>query len=555
MNPDSPIILPQSGVRNVLVTSALPYVNNVPHLGNIIGSVLSADVFARYCRGRGINTLYVGGTDEYGTSTETRAQKENCSPRELCDKFHAVHAQVYKWFNISFDVFGRTKTQRHTDITHHIFHKLEKHEFLEERPTTQPYCNTHGSFLADRLIEGQCPLCGFPDARGDQCDGCSQLLEPINLVGPRCKLDGSIPVTKETRHVVFKLDKLQPQVESMLHNVEKRWPTNARSATATWLKQGLKPFTITRDIRWGVPVPGYDKVFYSWFDACIGYVSITAGYTDQWETWWRNPDVQLYQFIGKDNVVFHSVVFPATQIGTGDVWTKVHHLSTTDFLTYEGGKFSKSRGVGVFGDSVQQTDVPPDVWRFYLLSCRPETGDTEFRWDGLIDVNNNLLLHDVGGFVSRALRLVVDEYSSIVPSWSEDSGFVKITNDLLARYIKEMDGVELRAGLFTALEISRCGDTLLSGDLYTRERASVVGLTVNLVHLLASLLAPYMPDTAAAINTQLQAAPLPLPTCWCADSIKTGHRVAASGNLFSWIDPSRAEEWRKAFGGEEGMSR
>lgn len=363
-----------------------------------------------------------------------------------------------------------------------------------------------------------------------------------------------MPVIHETQEILFKLDQLQPQIESMLQNVDKRWPDNARSITAAWLKQGLKPYTITRDIRWGVPVPGYEKVFYPWFDACIGYISITAGYTDQWERWWRNSGVQLYQFIGKDNVLFHSVVFPATQIGTGETWTNVHHLSTTDFLTYEGEKFSKSRGVGVFGDSVQQTDVPPDVWRFYLLSCRPETGDVEFRWDGLIEANNTLLVNGVGRFVSRILRVVVDDYAGIVPGWTEDYGFVKEINHLLARYIEEMDGVELRSGLSTALQVLQCGDAFMSNDLCTQGRASAVGLMANLVHLIASLLVPYMPDTAAAINSQLQAAPLPLPESWCADSVRMGHRVGTLENLFFWINPARAEEWRKAFGGEDNKS-
>ncbi|KAH6843495.1 tRNA synthetases class I (M)-domain-containing protein [Chaetomium sp. MPI-CAGE-AT-0009] len=551
MDSNTPVILPQCGRRNVLVTSALPYVNNVPHLGNIIGSVLSADVFARYCRGCGITTLYVGGTDEYGTSTETLALKQKCTPRELCDKFHAVHARVYKWFNISFDVFGRTTTQLHTDITHRIFHKLKDNGLLKERATLQPYCSTHCSFLADRLVGGQCPLCQYANARGDQCDHCGQLLEPVDLVRPRCKIDGSTPAICETRHIFFELDALQPQVESLLRDVDGDWPTNAKSITAAWLEQGLKPRTITRDIQWGTPVPGHDKVFYSWFDACIGYVSITAGYTDQWERWWRNPDVHLHQFIGKDNVVFHSIVFPATQIGTGDIWTKVHHFSTTDFLTYEGKKFSKSRGVGVFADSVQQTGVPPDVWRFYLLSCRPETGDTEFRWDGLINANNDLLLDNVGGFVSRVLRLVIDDHAGVVPGWNEDFGFKREINKLLAQYIKEMDGVELRAGLFTALQISRRGNAFLDR---AEQRTSAVSLTINLVHLLASLLAPYMPDTAAAINSQLLVSPLPLPDCWNADSIKKGHGIGPMEDLFFWVDPVRADEWRKQFGGREGNS-
>lgn len=320
----------------------------------VIGSVLSGDVFARYCRGRGINTLYIGGrlltlsrtkrqrpnlasllgTDEYGTTTEAKALSEKCTPQELCDKYHAIHAEIYRWFSISFDIFGRTTTQRQTDITQDIFLKLNQNGFLKERVTTQLYCQEHHSFLADRFVEGECPSCGYADARGDQCDLCGKLLDTLELKNPRCKIDGSTPITRDTEHVFLELDKLQSEIETFFQESSENgaWSSNGKHITSAWLKEGLQPRSITRDMKWGtkVPLPGYEeKVIYSWFDACIGYVSITAQYTDQWEKWWRNPDVQLYQFIGKDNVVYHSVIFPGSQIGTGENWTKLHHLATT----------------------------------------------------------------------------------------------------------------------------------------------------------------------------------------------------------------------------------
>jgi len=369
-------ILPQPGKNNILITSALPYVNNIPHLGNVIGSVLSADCFSRYSKARGNPTLFVCGSDEYGTATETKAIEEKTTPQELCDKYHKLHKDVYDWFNIGFDIFGRTPTQQQTDIAQDIFLKLYKNGYLEERTTTQPYCEQHKSFLADRFVEGTCPLCDYADARGDQCDKCGHLLDPLDLKNPRCKLDNATPVPRDTKHVFILLDKLQAAVKewSESSSAKGKWSENGIAITESWIKEGLKPRGITRDLKWGtaVPLEGYDdKVMYVWFDACIGYVSITANYTSDWEKWWRDPDnVKLYQFLGKDNVPFHTVVFPSSQLGTGDKWTMLHHLSTTEYLNYERGKFSKSRNIGVFGNSAEKTGIPSDVWRYYLLSRR-----------------------------------------------------------------------------------------------------------------------------------------------------------------------------------------
>ncbi|KAF4464579.1 methionyl-tRNA synthetase [Fusarium albosuccineum] len=570
-HPEGQPVLPVPGKRNILITSALPYVNNVPHLGNIIGSVLSGDVFARYCRARGANTLYVGGTDEYGTTTEARALVENCTPQELCDKYHAIHADVYKWFDISFDIFGRTTTKLQTEITQAIFLKLSENGFLKERTTTQLYCEEHHSFLADRFVEGECPYCGYADARGDQCDQCGRILDPLDLKSPRCKVDGATPVTRETKHIFLELDKLQPELERFFQDsaTEGTWSANGKHITSAWLKKGLQPRSITRDLEWGteVPLPGYEqKVIYSWFDACIGYVSITAAYTDQWEQWWRNPEnVKLHQFLGKDNVVYHSVIFPGSQIGTRETWTKLHHLSTTDYLTYEGGKFSKSRGVGVFGDSAQKTGVPSDIWRYYLLSHRPETGDSEFTWDSFISSNNNILLNNLGNFVSRVLKFINSRhYNNIVPDWTRYTepsfGALKEEiNKLLAEYIHDLDAVKLRPALLTVFLISQSGNTFLQtnklgNNLIESEPtkcAAIIGLAVNLVHLLGSIVAPYLPATAKSIQTQLRVEPCLIPDHWDVDAIKPGHEIGKAEYLFSRIKPEKAEEWRSLFGSEE----
>nr|POE52082.1 methionine--trna ligase, cytoplasmic [Quercus suber] len=569
-------ILPEKGKKNILITSALPYVNNVPHLGNIIGSVLSADVFSRYCKARGLPTLFVCGTDEYGTATETKAIEEKVTPQELCDKYNKLHKEVYDWFEIGFDHFGRTPTQQQTEIAQDIFTKLHKNGYLEERSTTQPYCEEHKGFLADRFVEGECPLCHYNDARGDQCDKCGHLLDPLDLINPRCKLDGATPHPKETKHVFLLLDKLEDQVKawSKKSNEDGAWSDNGINITNAWLREGLKPRGITRDLKWGtaVPLSGYEeKVLYVWFDACIGYVSITANYTKDWEKWWRDPDnVSLYQFMGKDNVPFHTVVFPCSQLGTGDKWTMLNHLSTTEYLNYEGGKFSKSRNIGVFGTSAKQTGIPADVWRYFLLMRRPETSDTEFQWDGFIAANNNELVANFGNFVNRILKYVNSaNYDSVIPAPAKldpesDTAkglatHVKEANEILRRYREEMDAVHLKQGLVIARELSSLGNKLLQDNrldnaLFNNERErcdTVVHLGVNHVHLLASVLAPYMPATTRSILSQLQAELLTIPDRWEAGSIPAGHKIGKAEHLFKNIKPEKETEWRELFGGDE----
>ncbi|KAJ5370167.1 Methionine--tRNA ligase cytoplasmic [Penicillium cataractarum] len=567
-------ILPKEGERNILITSALPYVNNVPHLGNVVGSVLSADVFSRYHKACGRPTLFICGTDEYGTATETKALEEKVTPEELCAKYNKIHQEVYKWFNIGFDHFGRTPTQKHTEISQAIFKRLYDNGFLDERTAEQPFCEKHGSFLADRYVEGECPRCHYDDARGDQCDKCGHLLDPFDLINPRCKLDGATPVRRETKHIHLLLDKLQPEVEKWSTEAISKgeWPKNSKVITESWLKEGLKDRGITRDLKWGVPVPleGFEnKVLYVWFEACIGYPSITANYTKDWEQWWRNPEnVQLYQFLGKDNVPFHSVIFPATQMGTRDKWTMLHHLSATEYLNYESGKFSKSRGIGVFGTNAKETGVGPDVWRYYLLKNRPETGDTQFEWRPFVDANNSELLAKLGNLVNRVIKLVNASFGGVIPEFTVPESFRPFEEEvsgLLKQYIEEMESVHLRAGVNTAMRLAEAGNGLiqanrLDNSLIANEperAAAVVGSVLNLIHLLASVFAPYMPGTSDSILEQLNAPFLMIPSLealndgWKADSLKAGHKIGKAAYLFSRIDPKKADEWREAFGGSQ----
>lgn len=575
VKPADKVIVPKEGEKNILITSALPYVNNVPHLGNIIGSVLSADIYARYAKNRNYNTLFVCGTDEYGTATETKALEEKVTPQQLCDKYHAVHKEVYDWFNIGFDYFGRTTTELQTEIAQHIFTKLYDNKYLDERTTEQLYCEVHHLFLADRFVEGTCPKCGYDDARGDQCDKCGNLLNPLELINPRCKLDNSKPVPKDSTHIYLKLDELEDELKVWVAKAseEGAWSKNSKTITNSWLKTGLDARAITRDLSWGTPVPlekFKDKVLYVWFDATIGYVSITANYLNKelgpkaWEQWWRNPEhVNLYQFMGKDNVPFHTVVFPASQLGTKEKWTKLHHLSTTEYLQYEDGKFSKSRGVGVFGNSAKDTGVPPSVWRYYLASVRPESSDSHFSWKEFVTKNNSELLANLGNFVNRLVKFAVAKYHGVVPDFDPSNipnyaSFEKDVNDLLASYNETMEGVNLRRGLELAMAISSRGNQFLQDNKLDNALFSgspdvadaVVGVGLNLVYLVSAVVSPFMPETSTQISEILNA-----PALSITDNfelvLEPGHNIGKAQYLFKRIDEKKIDEWRALYGGQQ----
>ncbi|KAI1168669.1 methionyl-tRNA synthetase-like protein [Nemania serpens] len=597
-------LLPEAGKRNILITSALPYCNNVVHLGNIIGSVLSADCFARFCRARGLKTLYVCGSDEYGTASETKALEEKTTPAELCSKYHEIHKRIYADFSISFDVYGRTSTEQHTQIVQSIFTKLWDNGFIEERASIQPYCPTHHSFLADRFVEGICSICGYADARGDQCDGCGNLLDPLEpiaeandvvghetkgtgfLKSPRCKLDGTTPEARSTKHLYLRLDLLEDDIKEWFNVSKEQWSSNCVAITQSWLSKGLESRSITRDLKWGVPIPkglkglsdeAYEnKVFYVWFDACIGYPSITKIYTDgdnlagtNWEKWWKNPeDVTLYQFMGKDNVPFHSIVFPASQLGTRENWTKVSRFSPTEYLNYEGGKFSKSRNIGVFGTAVKDTGIDTDVWRFYLLSRRPETSDAEFLWQDFIDINNNDLLKNLGNLSQRVMKFCHANFDATIPAKHNytDEALEKHkadVNSLLQTYLSNMEAIRIRQGASSILALSALGNQLLqhnrlSNQLNKEEPdrcAAVVSLALNHIHLLANVLSPYAPNTASSMLTQLgvpeEKQVFSIPDIWTGDSLKPGEKLGTPTLLFSQIPAGRAAEWQEMFGGDE----
>lgn len=581
-------VLPKPGQRNILITSALPYVNNVPHLGNIVGCVLSADVFARYCRLRGYNTLYICGTDEHGTATEAKALAEGVTPKQICDKYHAIHSDVYKWFDISFDHFGRTTTANMTKCAQDVFLKLHEKGFVSEDTVEQLNCGKCDKFLADRFVEGQCPMCKYDDARGDQCDACGKLINAVELINPRCKTCSASPTIKTSKHLFMDLPKLEKRLTDWLAEESKTWTNNARVIANSWVKGGLQPRCITRDLKWGtrVPLKGYEnKVFYVWFEAPIGYMSITADYTDQWEKWWKDPEnVDYWEFMAKDNVPFHSVVFPATLLGTEDEnlkWTKVNHLMSTEYLNYEDAKFSKSRGIGVFGNDAETTGIPADIWRFYLIYTRPENADSAFKWDDLALKNNSELLANLGNFVNRALKFCKTQFGGkISPAISEAFGkseadklFLAQVNDSLKVYIDSMEKTKQRDSISAVLSVCKLGNQLMqaetpwkkvkSADEAEKARAAaVVGVCVNLSALVAVLVEPVMPAFSRTILNQLNvtlsqvsrlsASSANNPPCFTC-VLKPGHVIGDPEPLVREIKPEEVEAFRSQFAGPQAQ--
>ncbi|KAG8459098.1 hypothetical protein KFE25_002505 [Diacronema lutheri] len=568
--------LPRRGERNVLVTSALPYVNNVPHLGNIIGCVLSADVYARYLRQRRVNVIYMCGTDEYGTATEIKALAEGLTPQQICDKYHAIHRDVYAWFDIRFDQFGRTSTPEQTEIVQAMFWDVHANGYTLTKTTEQLYSEPLGKFLADRYVQGSCPLCGYDDARGDQCDACGKLLNPTELINPRCVASGTTPVVRTTEHMYIDLPRLAEPLEQWIGkaSVDGFWTHNSLMTTNSWLKGGLQPRCITRDLKWGVQVPldGWGhKVFYVWFDAPIGYISITAAYAGSaWREWWQpepEMDVKLMQFMGKDNIPFHTVIFPATLIASGRPWLRMHHISTTEYLNYEEGKFSKSRGTGVFGDSVQETGIPVCVLRYYLLATRPEASDSAFRWDDLAAKNNNELLANLGNFVNRATTFTKAKFGGLVPEHQGLGGdaerkLVREVNESLKQYHAALENVSLREGLRIAMVLSRLGNAYLqdaapwkSIKLDPPAAATCCAVALNLCRLLAVVFEPYMGAAFSAQLFRMLGLEHTDSSSYIPDTFElmltTGHPLGEPELLFRTITDEEVAALRARFGGTQ----
>ncbi len=426
--------------KKILVTSALTYANGDTHLGHIAGSILPADMFVRYCRLAGYDVIYVCGSDEYGTAIEMSAIKEGIPPKEIVDKYHFANKLAYEQLGMSFDIYSRTSTETHKKTAQDFFMNLYDKGLLTERTEKQLFSDKENRFLADRFVIGTCPVCGYEEARGDECENCGSSLSPLELKNPRSTITGDTPVVKESTHFYFPLSKFQPKLEEWI-NSKNQWKPNVVNYCKGWFKTGLQDRAITRDLDWGVPLPleGYDgKVIYVWFEAPMGYISITKelfeqkGSPDKWKEYWCDTDTKLVHFLGKDNIIFHAIFFPAMLMAHGG-FVLADNVPANEFMNLEGSKQSKSKGHAIYVKDVVDK-YNPDAIRYAIASNMPENKDTDFYWQDLQAKNNNELGSILGNFVNRTFVFAEKYFDLTVPEAGEYAEIDKNITESIKSY-------------------------------------------------------------------------------------------------------------------------
>ena len=507
--------------QKILVAVAWPYASGPRHLGHVAGPGVPSDIFARYHRLKGNDVVMVSGTDEHGTPVMVSADREGVSPRELADRNNALIREDYRRLGFSFDTFTRTTTRNHYRVTQDIFRTLYDKGYLIERTTLGAFSPATGRTLPDRYIEGTCPICGYPQARGDQCDNCGNQLDPVDLIEPRSIIDGSTPEFRETTHLFLDLPAFAAQLEEWL-TAQTDWRPNVRSFSLGLVRE-LKPRAMTRDIDWGVPVPvpGYPedtKRIYVWFDAVIGYLSASIewaknrGTPESWREWWQNPESRHFYFMGKDNIVFHSVIWPSMLLGYGDDLQLPANVVASEFLTMEGRKASSSRNIAIWvRDFLTRYD--PDPLRYYLTAAGPETQDSDFTWDEFVRRNNDELLANWGNLVNRTLVNAhrnfgeVPEPGRLTDADEQVLGAVAAGFDSVGALIEQ---VRFRAALAEAMRISSLANQYIAEQApwalvkTDRDRAAtVLYVALRCVDSLKTLLAPFLPFTSQVVHELL----------------------------------------------------
>ncbi|MGV9321322.1 methionine--tRNA ligase [Streptomyces sp. NPDC003660] len=566
-----------------LITSALPYINGIKHLGNMVGSMLPADVYSRYLRQRGHDVLYICATDEHGTPAELAAKERGLPVDEFCAQAHDAQKAVYDGFALAFDYFGRSSSAENRDITQHFARKLNENGFIEERAIRQVYSPTDGRFLPDRYVEGTCPHCGYDKARGDQCENCTRVLDPTDLIEPRSAISGSTDLeVRETKHLFLLQSKLQHEVEEWVARHEQDWPQLASSIARKWLTEGLHDRAITRDLDWGVPVPAdawpelaaEGKVFYVWFDAPVEYIGATKEWADQnpaerdWKSWWYEADdtVRYTQFMAKDNVPFHTVMFPATELGVREPWKKVDYVKAFNWLTYYGGKFSTSQKRGVFTD--QALDIlPADYWRYFLIANAPESDDSSFTWEHFTATVNKDLADTLGNFVNRVLSFSRKRFGDEAPAGGEpgeaETRLGEEIASLLAEYETQMEALQFRKAASALRALWSAGNSYLEEkapwlEIKTDKDAAALTLrtAMNLIHLYAVVSEPFIPSSSAAMRAAFA---LPDDTAtWITPeqartltTLQPGIPFTVPPVLFAKLTDEDLETYKDRFGGTD----
>ena len=503
--------------KKYLITSALPAPNGELHIGHLIGCFLPSDIYARFCRGRGRDVLFICGSDDHGTPPLLGAAKEGISALEYSTRLFEKQKEYVKNFNLSFDFYGRTHTELHKELVQNLFARLDEQGLIEERVSKQLFSIDDNMFLADRFIKGTCPKCGYEAADGDQCGKCDALLDPTDLISPFSAISGSHNIElRETKHLYFRASAMEGKLRTWIDS-RQGWPKTAMAIANKWLSEGLHDTPITRDLSWGIPVnkPGYeDKVFYVWFDAPWGYVSISqAARPNDWETWWKaGANCHYAQFMGKDNVAFHAVFFPEQQLAMNDNWKTVDVLKAVNFLNFQGAKISKSTGNGIFLDDAIK-DAPSDCWRYTLMASAPETDDTDFTIQRFADIVNKDLNGMLGNFVSRATKLCEKNFGNNVPARLETrdsrlgeqiSSLESRVSNLVIELTAAMEACEFRKSVAALRELWAAGNEFMTltepWTLVKNENIKAAGTVLNecfqLIDFYARVSAPFIPDAA-----------------------------------------------------------
>ena len=559
--------------KKILVTSALLYVNGLPHLGHVVGCWLPGDVFKRFHKTYGNDVVYVSGTDDHGTTSYISAKEAGMEPSDYIAQMNGKMKKIAEKLCIDFDIFSGTNTQTHKDVTIDFFNEIYKNGYTVEQETNMLFCEHDKVALADRFVYGECPYCGYDKAYGDQCDKCGKTYELDELKNPKCSFCGKDAVKKTTKHIYISLDKLQPQLQAWVESKKDIWRPHVYSMTNKWFKEGLKPRCITRDIPWGIKVPleGYeDKVFYVWFDAPIGYISITKelGGDEMVKDRWQNKDCEIYNFIGKDNIDFHAVFFPSMELACKK-YNLAENVVGFNFLNFEGQKFSKSKKIGIFCDSLFDSDIDIDALRAYLVSIFPENKDSDFTYEGFKLNTNAELVGKYGNFFNRTLNMInknfagelVIDFEDIKNDLNEnDNEMVEAITTLPGQIADLFAKTEFRAAYKEILRFASIGNTYLeksapwtlikNGDIEGARK--VLYLCLNMAKSLAIVASPIMPNRTTEIWTeQLAFAGTPADADKWEDASKINvsktHKVNLPKPLFARIDDETIERYKATF--------
>lgn len=543
--------------KRTLITSALPYANGPVHIGHLAGVYIPADIYARYLRLKGEDVLFIGGSDEHGVPITIRARKEGVTPQDIVDRYHNIIKKSFEDFGITFDIYSRTTSAIHRQTASDFFRTLYDKGAFVEKTSEQYYDEEAKQFLADRYITGTCPHCGNENAYGDQCEACGTSLNPTDLKNPKSTISGSSPVMRETKHWYLPLDQYEPFLRKWILEDHKEWKPNVYGQCKSWLDMGLQPRAVSRDLDWGIPVPvegAEGKVLYVWFDAPIGYISNTKELCpEDWEKWWRDPETKLLHFIGKDNIVFHCIVFP-TMLKAEGSFILPENVPANEFLNLEGDKISTSRNWAVWlHEYLEELPGKQDVLRYVLTANAPETKDNDFTWKDFQARNNNELVAIFGNFVNRALVLTGKYFENKVPVCGELTDYDKETLKEFANVKVELEKLlntyHFRDAQREAMNIARIGNKYLAdtepwklAKTDMNRVATILNISLQITANLSIAFRPFLPFSMEKLNKMLNIKPMEWNRLGATDLLEAGHSLGTAELLFEKIDDEIIEK-------------